>query len=672
MSERNEWTGAAEPLGPTGVEHQPGADMSARQGEWPARHTTEHGYAEATDIYPTGTDSAAASPETPWRRLDRRMLLLHPVREVVRYIPALLVTVIAGSQSDNPEWSLALLVVIVGLAVTRWFTTTYRIGPETVQLRQGLLQRKTLTVPRSRIRSVDVHADLMHRLLGLVVLAIGTGQHATKRERFHLDGVDDRQVPELRALLLHEVESSARQAITAAGQSLSDSPTATPDPPRGTETDRGIEIGHWQPGWVRYAPLSLRGLAFLVPIIGLAFKFGIANVLFDSHTVKDLSARGALFIAVSVAILIVALIVVAILADCLRYLTTYFGLRVMDDGATLHIRNGLFTTRQTTLDLTRLRGATLKEPLLLRLAHGAELEAIMTGSDARKKILPQAPRTAIDRTLTQLLAGRHAPPLSRHAIPPSAPTDQPNAATAYTIAAHPAPGDTAHAPWTGVDPTGVPLDRPPSTTDIELSTSAKGALGNLPAQAQHHSPATVFDATSPTDVIAPAIIPLTQHGTRARRRRFTRALAPLAAIAIALAATSLAGVTIPTWPWIVLIILTLLATALAHDRYQGLGHAVIPGNTTTPTWLITRNGSLDRDRDCLEAPGIIGWTIRQTYFQRRAGLATLIAATAAGKKRYRIVDIPLAHTWPLIESVTPGQLGRSTRFPDQPHDKPNL
>ncbi|WP_308163361.1 PH domain-containing protein [Nocardia alni] len=628
MSERNEWTDTAQPLDPTGGDHQPDADVSTRQDGLPAGRTTEHDSAEAIGAYPTGGGSA----ETPWRRLDRRMLLLHPVREVVRYIPALLVTLIAGSQSDNPEWSLALLAVIVGLAVTRWFTTTYRIGPETVQLRQGLLQRKTLTVPRSRIRSVDVHADLMHRLLGLVVLAIGTGQHATKRERFHLDGVDARQVPELRALLLHEVESAAAQATTPAGQPITDSPTATPQLPQGIETDRGIEIGHWQPGWVRYAPLSLRGLAILVPIIGLAFKFGIANVLFNSHTVKNLSARGALFIAASVAILLVALIVVTILADCLRYLTTYFGLRVIDDGTTLHIRNGLFTTRQTTLDLTRLRGATLKEPLLLRLAHGAELEAIMTGSDARKKILPQAPRTAVDHTLTQLLASRPTPPIHQNPVTPCAPTDQPDFTTASATAVDHGPHDAARA--TGAGSSRYPLDT--------------------------HSPATIFDPTTPNGVAAPAIVPLIQHGPRARRRRFTRALAPLAVIALAMAATSLAGVSIPTWPWIVLIILALLATALAHDRYQGLGHAVIPGDTTTPTWLITRNGSLDRDRDCLESPGIIGWTIRQTFFQRRAGLATLIAATAAGKKRYRIVDIPLAETWPLIESVTPGQLGHHT------------
>ncbi|MCM6775882.1 PH domain-containing protein [Nocardia sp. CDC159] len=496
-----------------------------------------------------------------WRRLDPRMLLIHPVREIVRYIPVLIVTVIVGSRSDSPLWGLAVLAVIVGLALARWFTTTYRIEPENVRLRSGLLQRRTLTVPRSRIRSVDVHADPLHRLLGLAELTIGTGQQAEGEERFHLDGVATGQVPELRALLLSgRTEDAAPQPIPPS--------TGRPEP------DEGVDIAQWRPAWVRYAPLSLTGLAIVGATVGLAFQYGVAQLLLDSPTVQDLGGRGAVFLAVLVSIAVVVLIGVTTIAACVHYLTTYFGLRVLDDGKTLHIRHGLLTTRQTTLDLARLRGATVKEPLLLRLAGAAELEAVMTGTSPRQKILPQAPRAAVERTLAKLLSP---------------------------------PEDVA----------------PPN--DPRIRSAA-----------------------------APALVALTPHGPRARRRRYTRALSPVLLLAAALLAGSLASVRIPPWSWIALALLCAAAAAVAEDRYRGLGHAVLPG---TPTWLITRHGSLDRDRDCLEAPGIIGWTVRQTYFQRRAGLATLTAATAAGKKRYHVVDVPIERAWALIEAVTPGQLG---------------
>ncbi|WP_459963613.1 PH domain-containing protein [Nocardia sp. IFM 10818] len=510
------------------------------------------------------------------------MLLVHPVNELIRFIPVLLASVIAGTQSGNHLWSLAAVAVIVALALTRWFTTTYRITGDNVELRTGLIQRKKLSIPRNRVRSVDVEADLLHRALGLAVLSIGTGQQADRGDQFKLDSLDAGLVPELRrALLAHtrETESLAVQGLTEqateerapgdGGPSLvkpAGPPEPAPRPP--------VEIAHWQPNWVRYAPLSLTGFAIIAPIVGLAFQYGIAQVVFDSNAVQAVGHRGAVAIAAFVAVLVVALVVFVSLAACARYLATYHRLQVVDDGKTLHIRHGLFTTRQVTLDLARLRGATVNEPLLLRLAGAAELEAIMTGTDPRQKILPQAPRSAVDHTLAHLLDER-----------------------------------------SGIDDAG--LSAPP-----------------------------------------PATAELIAHGPAAKRRRYTRAVGPVAVAAAILLVLSLAGVHIPAWIWTLAGIAIPVAVALAWDRYRGLGHAVIPAVDGNPAWLVTRSGSLDRDRDCLEAPGIIGWTVRQTFWQRRAGVATLVAASAAGKKRYHLIDLPLDQAWPLIESVTPGLLGR--------------
>lgn len=511
------------------------------------------------------------APETgqPWHRLDMRMLLVHPVTEVVRFIPVLIVSVIAGTRADNPMWSLIPLILIVGFALTRWFTTTYRVGPSHVELRTGLIQRKRLAVPRSRIRSVDIEADLLHRVLGLAVLAIGTGQQADKGDEFKLDALDARLVPPLRRELLAHTADAPEPA---AGQAI---------PQESGSAPQGREIGHWQAAWVRYAPLSLTGFALFAPIVGLAFQYGLGQVIFRSDAVHRVENGGALLIAAVLAGLIVALVIVVSLAACLRYLTTYHGLRVTDNGKTLQVRHGLFTTRQITMDLERFRGATVNEPLLLRLAGAAELEAIMTGEKPRQKILPQAPRAAIEHTLRHLLA--------RNAF---------------------------------------------------HDGEAPGATG-----------------ADQRDAPSPGLVPLLPHGPAARRRRHTRTVVPLALTAVAMLAIDLAGVHFSPWWWLAPALALPLALALAEDRYRGLGHAVLPATPTQPTWLITRSGSLDRDRDCLEAPGIIGWTIRQTYFQRRTGLASITAATAAGKKRYVIIDIPADQAWALIEAVTPGLPG---------------
>ena len=45
--------------------------------------------------------------------------------------------------------------------------------------------------------------------------------------------------------------------------------------------------------------------------------------------------------------------------------------------------------------------------------------------------------------------------------------------------------------------------------------------------------------------------------------------------------------------------------------------------------------------------------MRQTLLQRRAGVATLIAATAAGRKHYQVVDVPAELAWSVAAEASP-------------------
>jgi putative membrane protein len=103
----------------------------------------------------------------------------------------------------------------------------------------------------------------------------------------------------------------------------------------------------------------------------------------------------------------------------------------------------------------------------------------------------------------------------------------------------------------------------------------------------------------------------------------------------------------PGWLWPVWVVLTVCCALLAVDRSRALGHRV------DAEWLVARAGSLDRRRDCIAAAGIVGWTVRQTLPQRRAGVATLIAATAAGVKHYRVVDVPADLAWTIAATASP-------------------
>ena len=58
----------------------------------------------------------------------------------------------------------------------------------------------------------------------------------------------------------------------------------------------------------------------------------------------------------------------------------------------------------------------------------------------------------------------------------------------------------------------------------------------------------------------------------------------------------------------------------------------------------------------LETDGIIGWVVAQSWWQRRIGLADLIATTAAGSERVLVRDVRLDVAVSLADRATPGLL----------------
>jgi putative membrane protein len=115
------------------------------------------------------------------------------------------------------------------------------------------------------------------------------------------------------------------------------------------------------------------------------------------------------------------------------------------------------------------------------------------------------------------------------------------------------------------------------------------------------------------------------------------------------AAAMTAGV--PAWSWWALAVLTLCCGLLAVDRVRALGHRV------DPHWLSAGTGSWERRRYCIATAGIVGWTVRQTWFQRRAGVATLVASTAAGVQAYRVLDVPVEWAWSVAAQASPWVAG---------------
>ncbi|HKX67731.1 MAG TPA: PH domain-containing protein [Intrasporangium sp.] len=499
---------------------------------------------------------AGTEQEAEWQRLDKRMLLIHPIQTFVRALPALLaIFVVQLGSDDSDRWELIVLPVIVAFGLLRWVTTRYRISADQIELRRGLLNKQTTTARLDKVRSVDLTAEVHHRLLGLARVEVSTGSAA--RERLVLDSLGVEEGRRLRAELLHRVDPDVITLPPPTGQPAGlEPPRSAPGPAGGDE-----ELLRLEPSWVRFAPFTMTGIGSAAAIFGFASQ-GLGRFSEEGYVLEagaDWVRRLAWWVDVLGILVLVSALAIA------AYLLSFWGFRLTRNRTgSLHTRRGLLTSREVGIDHTRVRGVELGEPLGLRLAGARRLKAVSTGLQGE----------------TGGGSDWLAPPAPRAVVLP--------VATAVT-------GD------------------------------AEAVSG-----------------------------PLVPHGPAARRRRLTRAMLLPVVVALALGT----GLPLWDWPgWLLWVVLPLGVAGwfLGLDRYAGLGHAV------TPAHLVSRSGSLDRNRVVLTRNGVIGWKVRQSFFQRRAGVVTLVATTAAGQQHYDLLDLTTDRAYELVDELSPELFAQ---FPD--------
>ncbi len=318
------------------------------------------------------------------------MLLVHPARELLRFLPVLLILFFAGSAGGGPPLHYLGVLFPIAFGVLRYLTTGFRVAEGRVELRRGLLNRHVLSTPQDRVRTVDLTSSPIHRLLGLTTVRIGTGSAGSEDGDLDLDGLPMDRARELRRELLRVSTPSGAGADP-------DSPAVSSDPP----------LVEFSPSWLRFAPFTGAGIIVAAAVFG-----GLAQLLnlTDSWATIDLQAipvPSELAIAAAVLILVVLVVPISVVG----YLVTNWGFRLTRADGSWHISRGLLTTRETSLDEDRVAGITLGEGLLLRIAGGRALNAIVTGVDRKapgsSSLVPPAPGDLVTRVAGEVI-GTHS------------------------------------------------------------------------------------------------------------------------------------------------------------------------------------------------------------------------------------------------------------------------
>ena len=491
--------------------------------------------------------------EQGWRQLHPRTVVV-TVLTVAGILAGIAIPIIIGVLDDGDAIVPILLIAIAGIVVVsaiaavvdlmRYRHTTYRITDERVELRYAWVLHKLRSVPRERIRTVDLTANPLQRVFGLAKVKIGTGQQTTDSgSHLTLDPVDKAVAEELRRVLLR------RAAV----------PSAVPS---AEETPGEIARLDWR--WIRYAPISVT-----TPLLGAAAFGAIMQV---SEWFK---AQGAVFRLVRylfdglplvglIAALVVIGVVVGIVGSLGLFVEMWFRYRLTREDGNLVMTRGLLTTRSLTLAQRRLRGVELVEGLGARLVGAARVDVVATGMSQKadddktdpKTVLPAAPFEVARRVATEVLGSP--------------------AATATSLVGHP---------------------------------------------------------------------------RAARSRRLRWGLYTVAALAGLLALLGwLLTTVLLHLAWITAVVATPVAVFLALEAYRNLGHGLAANH------LVTRHGVGARRTVALLRTGVIGWTITRSPFQRRAGLVTIHATTAANKGAYPIYDIDEGDGLRFADEAVPGLL----------------
>src|SRR5699024_9975186 len=221
----------------------------------------------------------------------------------------------------------------------------------------------------------------------------------------------------LREDLLRPVADTPGSTETAAARGVG----TTPAGPNNSQTLRTL-----QPTWLRYAPLTLSGLASGGAAVGIAFR-ALDTTDTNPTDIGVLHALGTwvqhsppAVIAAAAFGCVLAVVVVLSLAN---YAVQFWNYRLWQaaDGS-LGVRRGLFTSRSLSISRERLRGVLRSEQLLLRAGGGSRLTAIVTGLGGQENsrsglLLPPAPRTVANHTAAQCLGEPRSPVatvLTRH------------------------------------------------------------------------------------------------------------------------------------------------------------------------------------------------------------------------------------------------------------------
>ncbi|MGW9553417.1 PH domain-containing protein [Nocardiopsis sp. NPDC055551] len=388
--------------------------------------------AHAPEPNPPGQEVPAETgePTGDWPGLSPLSVWANTVIVALFMVPSAIVATVVLVVVDQPLWALlplpatgAFIALMTYLDMLRLRAVRYRVTADRMEMRSGIIAKAYRSIPRERVRSVDVAAPIYVRVFGLCTVTVGTGEKVgSGADQLKLEFVTAEQGERLRRELLRRSGADDASRAPAEGED-------------GSLDEDGVELARLNPRWFAYAPATTAtfgiGLGVIAALIG-------ANAQSGGHGWEWISEQAGLpgsqqmaDFVMSRLLLVVPLFLVGLLLSgvvilLLAALETWWNYRLTrEPDGTVRLRRGLLTSVSLSVEGRRLNGVVLHEPFVLRSVRGASIQAVATGlesgddkkTSAKSRLSPAMPRSRARALGAALMRQERSPldvPLATH------------------------------------------------------------------------------------------------------------------------------------------------------------------------------------------------------------------------------------------------------------------
>ncbi len=348
------------------------------------------------------TDLESTADFNRWRRTSPFAIVffIRGTIAEIRFYGQLLATVglaflIVRARDLAGELIPAAILIIILVAVLRYWFFRFRITEDRILIRQGIFKKTDLDLPLDRVQAVNVERSLTDRVLGLVTVSVDTaGSGAVEAVIPSVKGVFADRIRTQVTAVRREGRASGENGVSPghpgkAHLAQEDDETEPPGNvmmklPPGDIVRIGFRYLGDGPVWTLPLFFLARDPRDLLRYI--AGELGYLEPISRDEVPRDLVSNLAELI-VRAGFLAALLALLAALGIYGAF-KTYYGFKLYRDGAVYRTRAGLFTQREVVVQSVKVQQATLSQNIVDRCFRRFRLTVQPVSDDAEVLEIP--------------------------------------------------------------------------------------------------------------------------------------------------------------------------------------------------------------------------------------------------------------------------------------------